>query len=96
MLKDIARDDLIELYRLVMQRYGANRPEDVYDRVLWSDLKTMFEPSLSEDAIWKRKYPISSNACQAMLDMKLQGGKQNEECYQLLKLIEKHSKKTLP
>ncbi|GKD01865.1 putative ribonuclease H-like domain-containing protein [Tanacetum coccineum] len=43
----------------------------------------------SEDAIWKRKYPLSFHACQAMLDMKLQGGKQNEECYQLLKLIEK-------
>ncbi|GJY84225.1 hypothetical protein Tco_0497601 [Tanacetum coccineum] len=110
-------------------KYGANRPEDVYDRVLWSDLRIMFEPSLSEDAIWslphqqkmlnwryydscevhcltleaaviymltKRKYPLSSDACQAMLDMKLQGGKQNKECYQLLKLIEKQSKKTLP
>ncbi|GJV93341.1 hypothetical protein Tco_1541154 [Tanacetum coccineum] len=33
-----------ELYRLVMQKYRANRPEDVYDRVLWSDLRTMFEP----------------------------------------------------
>ncbi|GKD97014.1 hypothetical protein Tco_1380911 [Tanacetum coccineum] len=82
MLKDIIRDDLTELYR------------------------TMFKPSLSEDAIWSlplqqkmlnwRKYPLSSDACQAMLDMKLQGGKQNEECYQLLKLIEKQSKKTLP
>ncbi|GKB07981.1 hypothetical protein Tco_0836265 [Tanacetum coccineum] len=89
MLKDIIRDNLTEFYRLVMQKYGANRLEDVYDRVLWSDLRTMFEPPLSEDAIWKRKYPLSSDACQDMLDMKLQRGKQNEECYQLLKLIEK-------
>ncbi|GJS24544.1 hypothetical protein Tco_0453176 [Tanacetum coccineum] len=112
-----------------MQKYGANRPEDVYDKVLWSDLRTMFEPPLSEDAIWslplqqkmlnwryydscgvhcltleatviymlaEREYPLSSDACQAMLDMKLQGGKHNEECYQLLKLIEKQSKKILP
>ncbi|GJT80405.1 ribonuclease H-like domain-containing protein [Tanacetum coccineum] len=93
MLKDIIRDNLTEFYRLVMQKYGANRLEDVYDRVLWSDLKTMFEPPLSEDAIWKRKYPLSSDACQAMLDMKLQRGKQNEECYQLLKLIEKQRRK---
>ncbi|GJV86789.1 hypothetical protein Tco_1530727 [Tanacetum coccineum] len=76
-----------------MQKYGANRLEDVYDRVLWSDLRTMFEPPLSEDAIWKRKYPLSSDACQDMLDMKLQRGKQNEECYQLLKLIEKQRRK---
>ncbi|GJZ28675.1 hypothetical protein Tco_0573322 [Tanacetum coccineum] len=43
----------------------------------------------------KRKYLLSSDACQAMLDIKLQGGKQNEECYQLLKLIEKQEDATL-
>ncbi|GJV53083.1 hypothetical protein Tco_1448824 [Tanacetum coccineum] len=37
--------------RYFSKKYRANRPEDVYDRVLWSDLRTMFEPSLSEDAI---------------------------------------------
>ncbi|GKC84872.1 putative reverse transcriptase domain-containing protein, partial [Tanacetum coccineum] len=42
MLKDFIREDLIELYRLVMQKYGTNRPEDAYDRVLWSDLRTIF------------------------------------------------------
>ncbi|GJT54277.1 putative ribonuclease H-like domain-containing protein [Tanacetum coccineum] len=51
MLKDFIREDLIELYRLVMQKYGTNRPEDVYDRVLWSNLRTMFDPPLNEDAI---------------------------------------------
>ncbi|GJZ69841.1 hypothetical protein Tco_0633391 [Tanacetum coccineum] len=33
-------------------KYGINRPEDAYDRVLWSDLRTMFDPPLNEDAIW--------------------------------------------
>ncbi|GJR07515.1 hypothetical protein Tco_0790167 [Tanacetum coccineum] len=51
MIKDFTREDLIELYRLVMQKYGTNRPEDAYDRVLWSDLRTMFDPPLIEDAI---------------------------------------------
>ncbi|GJW01225.1 hypothetical protein Tco_1556476 [Tanacetum coccineum] len=51
-LKDFSRDDLIELYRLVIKKYGANRPEEMYDRVLWGDLKTMFDPPLSDDAIW--------------------------------------------
>ncbi|GJY76080.1 hypothetical protein Tco_0481196 [Tanacetum coccineum] len=51
MLKDFTREDLIELYRLVMHKYGTNRPEDAYDRVLWSDLRTMFDPPLNEDAI---------------------------------------------
>ncbi|GJT06197.1 hypothetical protein Tco_0840659 [Tanacetum coccineum] len=124
MLKDFIREDLIELYRLVMHKYGTNRPEDAYDRVLWSDLKTMFDPPLHEDAIWSlplqqkiiswryydkckvhcltleacniyiladRKYPLSKDACQVMLKMKLLDGKMNEVCYKLLKMIEKQA-----
>ncbi|GKD92139.1 hypothetical protein Tco_1371976 [Tanacetum coccineum] len=33
-------------------KYGTNRPEDAYDKVLWSDLRTMFDLPLNEDAIW--------------------------------------------
>ncbi|GJZ77389.1 hypothetical protein Tco_0642061 [Tanacetum coccineum] len=51
MLKDFSRDELVELYRLVIKKYGANTPEEMYDRVLWGDLKTMFDPPLSDDAI---------------------------------------------
>ncbi|GJR53250.1 hypothetical protein Tco_1403771 [Tanacetum coccineum] len=49
MLKSISRDDLTELYMLVMQKYGTNGPEDEYERVFWGDLKTMFDPPLSTD-----------------------------------------------
>ncbi|GJV60326.1 hypothetical protein Tco_1466426 [Tanacetum coccineum] len=52
MVKDFTREDLIELYRLVMQKYGTYRPKDANDRVLWNDLRTMFDPPLNEDAIW--------------------------------------------
>ncbi|GJW76230.1 hypothetical protein Tco_0137912 [Tanacetum coccineum] len=123
-LKDFSRDDLIELYRLVIKKYGANRPEEMYDRVLWGDLKTMFDPPLSDDAIWSlplqqkiinwryyptcavhcltldastiymladRKYPLSKDACQVMLKMKLLDGTMDEVCYQLLKMIEKQA-----
>ncbi|GKF44702.1 hypothetical protein Tco_0131254, partial [Tanacetum coccineum] len=41
MLKDFISEDL----------YRTNRPEDAYDIVLWSDLRTMFDPPLNEDAI---------------------------------------------
>ncbi|GJX05147.1 hypothetical protein Tco_0191063 [Tanacetum coccineum] len=34
MVKDFTREDLIELYMLVMQKYRANRLEDAYNRVL--------------------------------------------------------------
>ncbi|GJU80127.1 hypothetical protein Tco_1282492 [Tanacetum coccineum] len=90
-LKDFSRDELIELYRLVIKKYGANRPEEMYDRVLWGDLKTMFDPPLSDDAIWNRKYPLSKDACQVMLKMKLLDGTMDEVCYQLLKMIEKQA-----
>ncbi|GJZ44043.1 hypothetical protein Tco_0591298 [Tanacetum coccineum] len=124
MIKDFTREDLIELYRLVMQKYGTNRPEDAYDRVLWSDLRTMFDSPLNEDSIWSlplqqkmvswryydkrvvhcltleastiymladRKYPLSKDACQVMLKMKLLDGTMDEVCYKLLKMIEKQA-----
>ncbi|GJR00960.1 hypothetical protein Tco_0523944 [Tanacetum coccineum] len=37
------------------------------------------------------KYPLSKYACQAMLNMKLQGRTKDEVCYQLLKMIEKQA-----
>ncbi|GJS99265.1 hypothetical protein Tco_0820435 [Tanacetum coccineum] len=113
-LKDFSRDDLTELYILVIKKYGANRPEEMYDRVLWGDLKAMFDPPLSDDAIWSlplqqkminwryypscvvhfltldastiymlvdRKYPLSKDACQVMLKMKLLDGTTDEVCY---------------
>ncbi|GKA78312.1 hypothetical protein Tco_0784849 [Tanacetum coccineum] len=90
-LKDFSRDDLTELYRLVIKKYGANRPEEMYDIVLWGDLKTIVDPPLSDDAIWDRKYPLSKDACQVMLKMKLLDGTMDEVCYQLLKMIEKQA-----
>ncbi|GKB88843.1 hypothetical protein Tco_0961115 [Tanacetum coccineum] len=34
--------------------YGIGiRPEEEFERVLWGDLKTMFDPPSEEDAIWK-------------------------------------------
>ncbi|GJY63238.1 hypothetical protein Tco_0464698 [Tanacetum coccineum] len=51
-LKDFSRDYLKELYRLVIKKYEVNRPEEIYDRVLWGDLKTMFDPPISDDEIW--------------------------------------------
>ncbi|GJR19690.1 hypothetical protein Tco_0968217 [Tanacetum coccineum] len=38
MIKDFTREDRIELYRLVMQKYETNRPEDAYDIVMASQM----------------------------------------------------------
>ncbi|GJU53101.1 ribonuclease H-like domain-containing protein [Tanacetum coccineum] len=37
----------------------------------------------------ERKYPLSAEVCKAMPDKKLQGGKPDEDCYKLLKMMEK-------
>ncbi|GJX25891.1 hypothetical protein Tco_0232187 [Tanacetum coccineum] len=100
-LKEFSRDDLTELYRLVIKKYEANKPAEMYDRLLWGDLKTMFDPplihclTLDASTIYMlvdRKYPLSKDACQAMLNMKLLDGSKDEMCNQLLKMIEKQAR----
>ncbi|GJY90098.1 reverse transcriptase domain-containing protein, partial [Tanacetum coccineum] len=124
MLMDITRDGLTELYRIVMNKYGMNGPEDELEKTFWEYLKNMFEPPLSTDPIWsllgqqriiswryydtcrvhclnlesmdiymliERKYPLFAEVCKAMLDKKLQGGKPDEDCYKMLKMMEKQA-----
>ncbi|GJZ75223.1 hypothetical protein Tco_0639688 [Tanacetum coccineum] len=43
MLKDITRDDLTELYRIVMNRYGMNGPEDELEKINASRRKTRMD-----------------------------------------------------
>ncbi|GKC98804.1 hypothetical protein Tco_1169079 [Tanacetum coccineum] len=53
MLIDFDRQDLIDLYRLVTERFKITRPEGS-DRILWGDLMTIFVPS-EEDALWRNQ-----------------------------------------
>ncbi|GJV73405.1 hypothetical protein Tco_1493400 [Tanacetum coccineum] len=43
----IDREDLEALWRIVKTKYSDIRPEDEFKRVLWRDLKVMFEPDKS-------------------------------------------------
>ncbi|GJR28578.1 putative ribonuclease H-like domain-containing protein [Tanacetum coccineum] len=52
MLKSFDREDLETLWKLVKAKHGYTRPEEGYERVLWGDLKTMFEHHV-EDAVWR-------------------------------------------
>ncbi|GKA93421.1 hypothetical protein Tco_0815407 [Tanacetum coccineum] len=52
LLNDLTRDDLKELYILMMLKYGDSKPKEEYERVLWGDLKTMFDPPSAKDAVW--------------------------------------------
>ncbi|GJY26596.1 hypothetical protein Tco_0401322 [Tanacetum coccineum] len=52
MLQDIDREDLETLWKLVKTKHGNTRPEDEQERVLWGNLKVMFEPDIKSD-IWR-------------------------------------------
>nr|GEV39665.1 hypothetical protein [Tanacetum cinerariifolium] len=52
MLKSFDKEYLEDLYKLVKARYGSTRPVERMDYLLWSDMKTMFEPHV-EDEVWK-------------------------------------------
>ncbi|GKB22354.1 hypothetical protein Tco_0861755 [Tanacetum coccineum] len=53
MLDDFNRQDVIDLHRLINERYETTSPEG-YDLLLWGDLKTLFEAN-KEDEIWKNQ-----------------------------------------
>ncbi|GKA46330.1 hypothetical protein Tco_0739213 [Tanacetum coccineum] len=43
--------DLETLWKLVKAKHGSTRPEEGYERVLWGDLRIMFEHNI-EDTVW--------------------------------------------
>ncbi|GJR31201.1 hypothetical protein Tco_1107433 [Tanacetum coccineum] len=45
----IDREELQTLWKLVKTKHGDTRPEDEHERVLWGDLKVMFEPNIKND-----------------------------------------------
>ncbi|GKE48839.1 hypothetical protein Tco_1480097, partial [Tanacetum coccineum] len=52
MLQDIDREDLETIWKLVKAKHGNTRPEEDYERVLWGDLKVMFELDIKSE-IWR-------------------------------------------
>ncbi|GKB62146.1 hypothetical protein Tco_0918332 [Tanacetum coccineum] len=52
MLQNIDREDLETLWKLVKAKHGNTRPVEAYERVLWGDLKVMFEPDV-ESEVWR-------------------------------------------
>ncbi|GKB77487.1 hypothetical protein Tco_0944382, partial [Tanacetum coccineum] len=52
LLQGIDREDLLTLWKLVKTKHGDIRPEDEQERVLWGDLKVMFEPDIKSD-VWR-------------------------------------------
>ncbi|GKE86318.1 hypothetical protein Tco_1560060 [Tanacetum coccineum] len=48
MLDDFDRQDVLDLYRLVKERFETTSPKG-YNRLLWGDLITLFEPSKEDE-----------------------------------------------
>ncbi|GJY47492.1 hypothetical protein Tco_0436555 [Tanacetum coccineum] len=51
-LQNIDREDLETLWKLVKSKHGNTRPKEAHERVLWGDLKVMFEPDIESD-VWR-------------------------------------------
>ncbi|GJW41232.1 hypothetical protein Tco_0067077 [Tanacetum coccineum] len=49
MLKIFDGEDLETLWKFVKSKHGSTRPEEGYERVLWGDLKEMFEPHVKDE-----------------------------------------------
>ncbi|GJY95972.1 retrovirus-related pol polyprotein from transposon TNT 1-94 [Tanacetum coccineum] len=54
MLKSFDREDLETMWKLVKAKHGSTRPGEGYERVLWGDLKIMFNLHV-EDQVWKNQ-----------------------------------------
>nr|GEU87500.1 hypothetical protein [Tanacetum cinerariifolium] len=54
MLDDFDRQDVMDLHRLVEERYTTTSPEG-YDLMLWGDLNTLFEPD-EKNELWKNQH----------------------------------------
>ncbi|GJV93211.1 putative reverse transcriptase domain-containing protein [Tanacetum coccineum] len=50
MLDDFDRQDVMDLHRLVEERYDTTSPEG-YDLLLWGDLKTLFKPCEGDEEV---------------------------------------------
>ncbi|GJT00911.1 hypothetical protein Tco_0822080 [Tanacetum coccineum] len=48
MLKSFNREDLRTLWKLLKAKHGSTKPEEGYERVLWGDLETMFDPQVED------------------------------------------------
>ncbi|GJW30960.1 hypothetical protein Tco_0047835 [Tanacetum coccineum] len=66
---DKEEEDLKQCFelRLVKVKHGNTRLEEAYERVLWGDLKVMFEPDIE-----KKTYPLTPATITDMLNRKLQ------------------------
>ncbi|GKB87433.1 hypothetical protein Tco_0959705 [Tanacetum coccineum] len=91
------RQDLFHLYDLVMEQYSEITLEGI-ELILWGDLKIMMESSQEENdqklkdgtvihMLVERRYPISKDLLQRMLDLGLEVKRESTVALDLIRLI---------
>nr|GFA73200.1 hypothetical protein [Tanacetum cinerariifolium] len=78
MLKVLNRQDLLDLHKIIMERFPANDPEG-YDLKLWGDLKTLVES--------KKRYPLTKEILKKMLSSRLKAETEGTLALDLIKFI---------
>ncbi|GKA02373.1 hypothetical protein Tco_0675038 [Tanacetum coccineum] len=92
MLDDFDRQDVLDLYRLVKERFETASPEG-YDRLLWGDLITVFEPihvllmdtGIAIHMLIEKTYPLTQEMLSRMLSRRLEVDHECEMAYELLR-----------
>ncbi|GJV83344.1 hypothetical protein Tco_1523242 [Tanacetum coccineum] len=52
LLSEFDKEDLVNLWKLVKDKHRDNRPKEDFERVLWGDLRVIFEPD-RESKVWR-------------------------------------------
>nr|GEU96914.1 hypothetical protein [Tanacetum cinerariifolium] len=62
LLKNFDREDLEDLWRIVKERFSTSKPSNYSDDCLLATLKTMFEKSDKQDAVWRNQNTVYGQA----------------------------------
>nr|GFC79272.1 hypothetical protein [Tanacetum cinerariifolium] len=60
--EDLKKEDLEDLWRIVEARFSTLKPTNFSDDYLLSTLKTMFEKTDGQDAIWRNQQSVYGQA----------------------------------
>ncbi|GKB10699.1 hypothetical protein Tco_0844622 [Tanacetum coccineum] len=94
MFDDFDRQDVIDLHKLVEERYVTTSLEG-YDLMLWGDLKTLFKPD-EEDKVWRNQHGYNLISCRLfdscgihilMLSRRLEVDHESEMAFKLLRYL---------
>ncbi|GKB76434.1 hypothetical protein Tco_0943329 [Tanacetum coccineum] len=94
------RQDLFHLYDLVMKQYSEITPEGI-ELILWGDLKIIMKSSTKENdqeledgtviyMLVERRYPLSKELLQRMLDVGLEVDEESTAALHLVRFIKQH------